>query len=524
MSQTQAFSDNLVASDITFEEGTIRGRAKQNFPGLTPALDAAKVNGPEGDKGQYIWMGLYTVQLDRGLTISDVAHLCQIGNTGAQDQRCLPYGERVTVTWLNRKNNQIPVILEGTTLDFYDKQLFGLNQLLDPGERIIRSAMASTPGATGDFPFADNQFDNPASSPDNDGKFDQNSDSVIRNPGAETFYDKFGRLIMLTRNPGNEYLVTHGKTDTGQDDVSALKKVADQDSYYELIENDESKPTDIAELMAPKPINLVQYRLVKKELKVEGDPDPNRTVTRGILPRFDKWKFQPIVIRKYQADTDGEKLPATEKIYATHQERQNTVGDKYGFVKTITDQGDMKLFVPRHINARIGGDTLISVKGNTVFQVKATYDDTTGSLMRASVLADGTTEFFLKAGGGTASDYNLKITALPDGTLSIDSKKTLDIKVTGGEGVSIVADSSDISLVAENVTLTSNTEVSISTDKAIITAKTSAIIDSADVTITGGNLTVAGTAAPTPGEGPFCAIPNCIFSGAPHIGKKVMGT
>jgi len=40
--------------------------------------------------------------------------------------------------------------------------------------------------------------------------------------------------------------------------------------------------------------------------------------------------------------------------------------------------------------------------------------------------------------------------------------------------------------------------------------------------ITGGTFTMKGTVAP--GTGPLCAIPNCLFTGAPHGGDKATGT
>lgn len=40
--------------------------------------------------------------------------------------------------------------------------------------------------------------------------------------------------------------------------------------------------------------------------------------------------------------------------------------------------------------------------------------------------------------------------------------------------------------------------------------------------ITGGSLTVKGTVAPS--TGPFCALPNCLFTGAPHGGNVIAGT
>lgn len=51
----------------------------------------------------------------------------------------------------------------------------------------------------------------------------------------------------------------------------------------------------------------------------------------------------------------------------------------------------------------------------------------------------------------------------------------------------------------------------------------STTLTSKDVTITGGSLTISGTASAT-GEGGFCAIPVCPFTGAPHIGHIISGT
>ena len=43
------------------------------------------------------------------------------------------------------------------------------------------------------------------------------------------------------------------------------------------------------------------------------------------------------------------------------------------------------------------------------------------------------------------------------------------------------------------------------------------------VIITGGELDVNGTASPT-GSGPFCGLPNCLFTGSPQTSAKVTGT
>ena len=392
--QEQSFQDMLVTGSITTEEGTILGRTKQSYA-LTEAMGAAKVNGPKGDKGQYIWMGTYTVRLDRGLPLDGVQHLCAFDGTGSQNMRCLAYGARVTVTWLNKNNTQVPVIMEGVTLDYYSKILSGAGTLLDNGEYIIRSAIAQTPGAQGDFPFADNQFDNPNSVPESGV---QDAAKMVSKPGAETFYDKFGRLISLSRVSGKEFLVTTGKVDTGQDDVSTLTTVAQQDAYYAKILNDESEPLVKAEPFAPKPINLTQYQLKKVVCKIEGDPDPNRTVLRGILPRFDKWKFNPIVIRKYQADSDG--ATETGDTFSVHQERGNSSSDGtvLGYNKTVTDKGDVKEFIPRHYNGRVVKDYLLSVGGNYDLRIKTTAMKADGTvnninLVHQEFLADGTVNF-----------------------------------------------------------------------------------------------------------------------------------
>jgi len=55
-----------------------------------------------------------------------------------------------------------------------------------------------------------------------------------------------------------------------------------------------------------------------------------------------------------------------------------------------------------------------------------------------------------------------------------------------------------------------------------VDASTKAIIKSPKVEITGGAFSMKGSVAP--GTGPLCAIPNCLFTGAPHGGSEVSGT
>lgn len=77
-----------------------------------------------------------------------------------------------------------------------------------------------------------------------------------------------------------------------------------------------------------------------------------------------------------------------------------------------------------------------------------------------------------------------------DGNIEIEAIKDLNITIKGG-----------------NTTIKSTTTVKV---------------DSPDVTITGGKLTVNGNVPPS--AGPFCCLPNCVITGAPHTGNIVMGT
>jgi hypothetical protein len=118
----------------------------------------------------------------------------------------------------------------------------------------------------------------------------------------------------------------------------------------------------------------------------------------------------------------------------------------------------------------------------------------------------------------------------PKGTF-IDIHKNGDIIIHGVNDVYTIADGNDNSIVEGNkvMKVSGNLELKVDggiklvSDGAIEVEAASAELKATDVVITGGSLTVDGTAAPT-GSGPFCALPSCVFSGAPHVGNKVSGT
>ena len=121
-------------------------------------------------------------------------------------------------------------------------------------------------------------------------------------------------------------------------------------------------------------------------------------------------------------------------------------------------------------------------------------------------------------------------TPKPTTWIKIDKDGNIDIVATGKEMISIKGDCTvsiggNASLdVKGNAFLKVGGDTKIETSgKTNIKSSGDAVVESPNVSITGGNLTVNGTASPT-GSGPFCGIPVCPFTGAPHVGNKVAGT
>ena len=126
----------------------------------------------------------------------------------------------------------------------------------------------------------------------------------------------------------------------------------------------------------------------------------------------------------------------------------------------------------------------------------------------------------------TPKDVTVKVGE--DVTIKADQK---NVDVTVGETVfhmedgKVTVTTTDVTIDAEgNVTVNAkgNAEVNAK-GNADINADGSCTIKTPKAQITGGQLTVNGTAAPT-GSGGFCGIPACPFSGAPHIGNMISGT
>lgn len=116
-----------------------------------------------------------------------------------------------------------------------------------------------------------------------------------------------------------------------------------------------------------------------------------------------------------------------------------------------------------------------------------------------------------------------------DGTIDINSEVDLKINIDGNSEVTIGGDSkvdisgnSDITVSGDcNIKVSGNTKIE-SSGNCDIKASGNCTVNSPNTKLTGGNVTVGGTAAPS-GKGSWCSLPACIFSGAVHIGDISAG-
>jgi hypothetical protein len=124
-----------------------------------------------------------------------------------------------------------------------------------------------------------------------------------------------------------------------------------------------------------------------------------------------------------------------------------------------------------------------------------------------------------------------------DGEVKIEHKKGDNAKIAVFD-TEIVIKEGDVSVKPKKTTIevdgdakistTGKTEIEASGEATVkgqnvnVEAAAKATVKAAQVQITGGQLQVNGTA--TPSTGPFCGLPNCLFTGAPHGGNTVNGT
>ena len=128
----------------------------------------------------------------------------------------------------------------------------------------------------------------------------------------------------------------------------------------------------------------------------------------------------------------------------------------------------------------------------------------------------------IETGGGHYIDFNDEAEAE-----QIEVKNSLGHSMKmNPEGVAIeTTEGNKLSIDKDgniNIEVSANSEINVGAD-CNLNVTGNATITSPSTTVTGGMLTVNG-ASPPEGSGPFCSLPTCLFSGAPHAGTKVMGT
>jgi len=113
----------------------------------------------------------------------------------------------------------------------------------------------------------------------------------------------------------------------------------------------------------------------------------------------------------------------------------------------------------------------------------------------------------------------------PETTSSIVIDKENNISITGAN-ISITVEDGECNVKADTCNIEATSECNIKAGDCNVEAdnvnlKGVTTIDG-NTTIKGGTLQANGTAAPS-GSGPFCGIPVCPFTGAPHVGNIVQG-
>lgn len=121
---------------------------------------------------------------------------------------------------------------------------------------------------------------------------------------------------------------------------------------------------------------------------------------------------------------------------------------------------------------------------------------------------------------GLMFDYATK-----DGSSLINIKPDNSIEIKNLEQSTIIIDKDGNITINNggNTFIKTNGNTSIETSgKTDVKSSGKTTINSPNVEVTGGKVKIKGSV--TPGVGPFCAIPNCLFTGAPHGGDTIVGT
>lgn len=112
-----------------------------------------------------------------------------------------------------------------------------------------------------------------------------------------------------------------------------------------------------------------------------------------------------------------------------------------------------------------------------------------------------------------------------DGNLEINIRANAKIIINGEDNPNTIDIKGDSNITIEkNSTIEVKGDCSIKANTTTLESPTVEIKSSSKISLSGGGSleTSAGTCTPG-GTGGFCGIPTCPFTGAPHVGNKIMG-
>jgi hypothetical protein len=126
-------------------------------------------------------------------------------------------------------------------------------------------------------------------------------------------------------------------------------------------------------------------------------------------------------------------------------------------------------------------------------------------------------------------DEDSAILSVFDGEVKVEHKKGDNAKITVFD-TELIIKNGEVSVKPKKTTIEVDGDATIKTSgKTTVEAQGDASVKGNNVTVEatikatvkGKQVEISGTV--TPGMGPFCALPNCLFTGAPHGGNTAMG-
>ncbi len=170
-------------------------------------------------------------------------------------------------------------------------------------------------------------------------------------------------------------------------------------------------------------------------------------------------------------------------------------------VKEIDELGNVAITLPN--SDAEDGMTLLIPNGNMQVQVGKTYSEVVSGNKVVNIAGDHTSIVESKE------------------VLQVDGE--VDHNYAGNIKTSITENSYTMEDSAGNKITMDKTNIKIDSSKKVyIKGSTGITIEDSNVILTGGSVTINSKVPVTPtlGLGPFCALPTCLFTGAPHTGIK----